>query len=203
MIGGIAWAQHRPLEIPADAEESKAFQRTGGGGIACSGLRPGGYHEQSWERKVMFPHWIRPAGDLGTSDSWAWHDIDPAPAVCLRRRRRIDAWRAGDVIEVDAHFRDSVWGPDHDELALHEYTLTATIDGSSELLLAVDVASRVLPFPECPAAAQHAQEMVGAPVAGIRSGVHKVLTELHACTHLNDMLRGLSEVPALVATIST
>jgi len=122
--------------------------------------------------------------------------------VCFRRRRRFDAWRAGGDIEVDAHFRDSVWGPDHDEIALHEYTLVATIDGASRALRSIGVESRVLPFPECPAAAPHVEALVGADVEGIRADVNGVLMELQCCTHLNDMLRGLSDVPALVRSIS-
>jgi hypothetical protein len=200
MIGGIAWAQHRPLDIPLDEKPSGdalSFQKTASGRIACSGLRPGGYQHRSLERGITFPHWIRPAGDLGSDDPWAWHELHPAAEVCFRRRRRMDVWRAGERIEVDAHFRDSVWGPAHDEIALHEYTLTASIDGD-DVLRSLSVRSRVLPFPECPSAAIHAQTLVGSDVTELRPHVGEVLTELHACTHLNDMLRGLADVPALV-----
>ena len=83
----------------------------------------------------------------------------------------------GDVLEVDAHFRDSVWGPDHDELALHEYSLTATIDEHSGVLRSIAVDPRVLPFPECPAAAPHAGTLVGTDVTSLRAGVQRVLTD--------------------------
>lgn len=196
MISGIAWAQHRSFDIPI-SKDDLSFQRMPARRIACSGLRPGGYQEQSLERGITFPHWVRPAGDLTTDDEWAWHEIDPAPPVCFRRRRRIDAWRPGEGIEVDAHFRDSMWGPQGDELALHEYTLAATIN-DADVLTSLAVQSRVLPFPECPSAVAHAQALVGSDVSGLRRQVGEVLTELHACTHLNDMLRGLADVPALV-----
>jgi hypothetical protein len=39
-------------------------------------------------------------------------------------------------------------------------------------------------------------------VHGFRADVQTTLTELQACTHLNDMLRGLAEVPALAAAIA-
>ena len=35
------------------------------------------------------------------------------------------------------------------------------------------------------------------PVNRFRTIVQQTLTELHACTHLNDMLRNVAEVPAL------
>lgn len=58
---------------------------------------------------------------------------------------------------------------------------------------------RVLPFPECTFAAPHAGQPVERPVSGFRTRVQE--TELRACTHLNDMLRCLAEVPALVASL--
>ncbi len=60
---------------------------------------------------------------------------------------------------------------------------------------------RVLPFPECQWAAPHAEQLKGTPVTSFRATVQQTLTELHACTHLNDMLRGLAEVPALVKAL--
>jgi hypothetical protein len=39
-------------------------------------------------------------------------------------------------------------------------------------------------------------------VRSFRTDVQSTLTELQACTHLNDMLRCLAEVPALAAAIS-
>ena len=38
-------------------------------------------------------------------------------------------------------------------------------------------------------------------MTSFRSTVQRTLTELHACTHLNDMLRSLAEVPALVKAL--
>jgi hypothetical protein len=39
------------------------------------------------------------------------------------------------------------------------------------------------------------------PVDGFRTSVQETLRELEACTHLNDMLRCLGEVPALAGII--
>lgn len=59
----------------------------------------------------------------------------------------------------------------------------------------------MLPFPECRWAAPHAERLLGLPVAGFRTRVQEQITELQACTHLNDMLRCLAEVPALAALL--
>jgi hypothetical protein len=103
------------------------------------------------------------------------------------------------MLAVDAHFRDSMWDPDHRELAVHEYTIEAMIDATTNVLTAIEVQARVLPFPECPLAAPHTSELVGMKVDSFRTSVQDALTELHCCTHLNDMLRGLAEVPSLAA----
>ena len=205
MIGGIAWSQ-RPVDSDAGDDESleasNSFLRSQGDNVACSGFRRSGYYRQSLEKKIMFPHWFRPAGELEIEDEWAWHDMEPAADVCFRRRRRIDTWAVGDSTVVDAHYRDSVWGPAHDEVALHEYSLTATIDTASHALSALAVTANVLPFPECPSVVQQVQDLVGLDVTGLRAGVQRELPGILGCTHLNDMLRGLSDVPALVGFIA-
>ena len=217
LIGGFAWSQHGPMVYPegagvgagpAPGPGADHPRRTREGRIICSGLRPGGYHEVSRQRGIQVPHYLRVAGNLeagdleagnleSAGDSMAWHEIEPAPQVCMRRRRRIDAWWDGEDIEVDGHFRDSMWSRDHVEIALHEYTLSATIHAESHVLKSIEATPRVLPFPECPWAAPHTGELIGMPVDGFRASVQDALTELHCCTHLNDMLRGLAEVPAL------
>jgi len=201
-ISGVAWSQHRPFEIPVEevSDNQKAFQRTSTGRIACSGLRPGGYHEQSWQRGAAFPHWVQPAGDLGVGDPWGWHDIEPAAEVCFRRRRRVDVWQDGPATEVDAHFRDSIWAKGGVEVALHEYSVRAAVDHDG-VVLRMEAEGEVLPFPECPWAAPHADKLIGLPVGALRSSVPETLTELEACSHLNDMLRGLADVPDLARAI--
>lgn len=204
-IGGVAWSQHRPMVIPGELSSGKgeaSFQRTTSGRVACSGLRPGGYQQISRQQGINFPHWVRVAGDLSqTQDAWAWHDIEPAPAVCLRRRRRVDVWREPDEIHVDAHYRDSIYGREGLEVALHEYTVNASLAAGSGNVLSIDAGSKVLPFPECPLAALEVGKLTGMNVADFRTSVPETLRELEGCTHLNDMLRGLRDVPALAAQV--
>jgi Protein of unknown function (DUF2889) len=204
LIAGFAWSQTRSLLPPPGARAQQARRARRDGRIICSGLRPGGYYEDKREHSDgRLPHYLRRAGDLDRSDDpWAWHPVEAAPAVCMRRRRRIDAWRKGPDIELDLHFRDSLWDAGHVELAVHEYTVRATIEERSHVLTSIDAVPRVLPFPECPWAAPHASELVGMEVDGFRTRVQETLAELHCCTHLNDALRGLAEMPVLVESLA-
>jgi Protein of unknown function (DUF2889) len=204
LIAGFAWSQTRALMPPAGVRDEQARRTRRDGRIICSGLRPGGYYEISRERGGdRLPHFLRAAGPLEEpSDPWAWHPIEAAPAVCMRRRRRIDAWLSGRDIEVDLHFRDSLWDPDHTELAVHEYTVRATLEADTHVLTAITATPRVLPFPECPWAAPHASELIGQRVGGFRTRVQDTLDELRCCTHLNDALRGLAEVPVLAEALT-
>jgi hypothetical protein len=173
------------------------------GRIICSGLRPGGYH-QIEHKGAGVAHFLRPAGDLSSDDPWAWHELEgppPSGNAMMRRRRRVDVWRETDTIEVDAHFRDSMWRYDGAELALHEYDLRIAIDAATHTVKDVLATPHVLPFPECPWAAPHATKVIGLPIDTFRTSVQHTLQELNCCTHLNDMLRCLAEVAALSEAI--
>ncbi len=205
MIGTIAWSQ-RPDDADdgrSSIEAATAFLAAQDAKVACSGFRRDGYYRKSIDRNIMFPHWFRLAGRLETDDEWAWHTMEKPPEVCFRRRRRIDTWSEDACIAVDAHYRDSVWGPEHDEVALHEYSLQATVDPGSNLLRTISVEAHVLPFPECPSVTRQVGELVGRDVTSLRAEVQRALPGIHGCTHLNDMLRGLSDVPALLREIES
>jgi hypothetical protein len=120
----------------------------------------------------------------------------------MRRHRRVDVWQEGGALVVDAFFRDSCWDPDGSQNALHEYTVEATVDAATHTLMSVRARPRVLPFAECQWAAPHVDHLIGMPVAGFRTSVQETLTELQCCTHLNDMLRCLAEVPQLARTFA-
>ena len=204
-IGSTAWAQRPPDAVDEEVltqtlEHTRNFAYNGR--TLCSGLRPGGYHEASLDRRISFPHYFRAAGDLTSQDdSWAWHPIEEPSDVCARRRRRIDCWPDGELIRIEAHYRDSSWGPEQDEVAIHEYTLQGAFEIGSHVLRSLSATALVLPFPECPSAAAKVGALVGLPADSLRTQVHEALSGTDCCTHLNDMLRGLSDVPALVAAL--
>jgi hypothetical protein len=204
LVAGFAWSRWPEARLNLNRAVRNAGAQFGmrKGRVICSGLRPGGWAQTARETGGDQAHAIRVAGDISTPDDpWGWHELPERPPVCMRRHRRIDVRREDDVLVVDAFFRDSCWEPDGTEMALHEYTVAAEVDTSSLALVAASARPHVLPFPECPWAAPHVTQLVGLPVLTFRTDVQETLTELECCTHLNDMLRCLAEVPALAAAV--
>jgi hypothetical protein len=207
LISGFVWTRYM-------SEEDRANLRRSGPGdpgefgvrkgrIICSGLRPGGTAQDAFSGDPEAAHAMRRAGALvADDDEHAWHEFPERPEIAMRRHRRIDVTPVDGVLEIDAFFRDSYWEADGSEWALHEYNVRATVDAETLTLVAVEATPRVLPFRECQWAPEHVVLLLGRPVQGFRTEVQTTLTELQACTHLNDMLRCLAEVPALAAAIA-
>jgi hypothetical protein len=114
----------------------------------------------------------------------------------MRRARRIDV-TTGNVITVDAMFQDSATVPTGGRVAVHEYQLSAQADLVTGELLSVHADPRVLPYQECPMAAANVGRLIGTPMAELRTVVLERLRTVAGCTHLNDALRALAEVPVL------
>jgi hypothetical protein len=204
LIAGLVWTRHMtPEETPELRQQAPSEFGQRKGKILCSGLRPGGSAQRAFAGETESVHAIRTAGALVVDDdALAWHEFPERPVVSMRRHRRIDVTPVDGVLEVDAFFRDSYWEPDGTEMALHEYNVEATVDATELTLESVRAVPRVLPFPECQWAPEHAGLLLGRRVATFRTDVQTTLTDLQACTHLNDMLRCLTEVPALTAAIA-
>lgn len=146
--------------------------------------------------------------DVGTADGGelrnpadpaGWHEFPALDGVTMRRARRIDVWRdeAG-LIRIDSAFQDSAPRPDGTRAALHEYRLTASADPATLELLTLEPEARVLPFGECPGAITNALGLIGSPLPLIRESVLSDLRGPRGCTHLNDALRALADVPKLI-----
>jgi hypothetical protein len=204
LIAGFAWSRsgmdwnQRARQSGADMEQIEKTRQ--GMENICSGFRTGSSALTLEARSGHNVAHVPPLGDV--TDPWSWHQLDPHPAVAMRRSRRIDVWRDEHEILIDAMFRDSCWAPDGSEVAVHEYRLEATVDPVTMTVASVMAEPRVLPYPECPGAAPNVVKLVGVPVADLR---HEVLTHLRSvecCTHLNDALRALAEVPILLAPLT-
>lgn len=130
-------------------------------------------------------------------DALSWHPMPFQQGPQKRRSRRIDLWREGDLVKLDAAFQDSGSNPNGGRTAIHEYRLFAEIDAESGTLEALQVLPMILPFRECPGAAVKASRLVGQKVADFREIVLEKFASTRGCTHLNDVLRALSDVPAL------
>jgi hypothetical protein len=135
-------------------------------------------------------------------DPDGWHAFTPQDGkVAMRRARRIDVWRDGEVIRIDAGFQDSATTPTGGRVAIHEYGLKATADANSLALLSVEADPRVLPFRECPAATNNLPKILGSALPDLREEVLKQFPRTAGCTHLNDALRALAEVGVLLSRL--
>jgi hypothetical protein len=149
-------------------------------------------------------HNLVPALDLDEpSDPHAWHEIPgpPGNSPMLRRRRRVDVVDGPELV-VDSVFRDSMWSPEGVETVVHEYGLHARVDRASMRLTAISADPRVLPFQTCPAAASNVDLLLGEPLVTLRHRVLELVVSTDGCTHLNDALRALAEVPVLVTQLA-
>jgi Protein of unknown function (DUF2889) len=138
-----------------------------------------------------------PAPPLTTGDHLGWHATDGLPPHAMRRSRRMDV-TPGPLASIDVLYRDSHVDEDGAETIVHEYTVSATVDTSEGVLASCSATPRVLPWVECPAAALSASRLAGLPVSGLRQHVRDTFLGTSTCTHLNDTLRSLEDIPALL-----
>jgi hypothetical protein len=164
----------------------------------CIGFRPGSSALVEQRELRMTAHRTQPVGSLINSDDpHGWHPLAELPDVSMRRARRIDVWREEDLVHIHSGFQDSSGDPSG-RIAVHEYVLEATADAATLTLQSVTPDARILPFMECPAAVQTASVVVGTPLSSLRQVVLERLAKTNGCTHLNDALRALAEVPVLL-----
>ena len=143
------------------------------------------------------------AGELrNDADPPGWHDLPDEDGPGFRRARRIDVWRDGDILRVASSFQDSAKRRDAGRVAIHEYDLDLTVDSQTREILSLTATPHVLPFPECPGAVANTQLLVGKPIDEIRDEVLANLRKTAGCTHLNDALRALAEVPKLASYLA-
>ncbi|GAB3011179.1 DUF2889 domain-containing protein [Mycobacterium bourgelatii] len=130
------------------------------------------------------------------------HEVEPLRARGMRRFRRLDAWPVdAEVVEsvnFEAHFRDSHMDDDLVETIVHEYTIAGTVDPSTRTITSVNAEVRVLPWQECPGAIGSAARVTGMSLNEIRDRVRGEFVGTSTCTHLNDTVRALADLGALL-----
>lgn len=197
LIAGVAWSR---WTLPDDVDRP----RPSGARMAnvCIGFRPGSNALVEVEQDVRRQLRARPVGPLlRDDDPEGWHELPPLPDVSTRRSRFIDVWVEDDAVMIDAGFQDSVGDAGPERVGIHEYRLAATADRATMTLRSIDPDPRILPFRECPAAVGTADRLVGTPLADLRQTVLDRLSTTMGCTHLNDAMRALAEVPVLLAAL--
>jgi hypothetical protein len=143
----------------------------------------------------------RPGPLADPADPLGWHELAPHPEIAMRRARRIDVWQEGGELRIDAMFRDSCWNPQGQEEVVHEYEIFASAERDTGTLTSVTAVPRVLPYPECPGAAANVSRLQGTALRAMRREVLEQLRDTDCCTHLNDGLRSLAEVPVLAEAL--
>ena len=164
----------------------------------CAGFADGGTIMNDVDATGRPPVVTGPAAPpLATGDHLGWHETGQLPPHAMRRSRRMDV-TPGPLADIDVLYRDSHVDEDGAETIVHEYTVSATVDTSDGVLVRCSATPRVLPWVECPAAALSAGRLAGLPVSGLRRHVRDTFLGTSTCTHLNDTLRSLEDIPALL-----
>ncbi|MEY2448683.1 MAG: hypothetical protein QOH79_2159 [Acidimicrobiaceae bacterium] len=164
----------------------------------CSGWRTGGTIMIELTSRGQVPPATGPvAPDIeDVDDPIGWHRMAPLSRGGMRRRRRLDV-TLGALLHVDAMLRDSHVDDAGLETVVHEYAVSASVDPDGFVVRAISARPHVLPWMECPSAALSAQRLVGQQVQGLRDQIRTSFLGVETCTHLNDLLRTLTDVPAL------
>ncbi len=123
------------------------------------------------------------------------HAVEPLRAHGMRRFRRLDLAPNGGF---DTHFRDSHLDGDGVETIVHEYTVEGTVDAVARTITSVAATVRVLPWQECPGAIRSASRIQGMALSSVRSRVRGEFVGTSTCTHLNDTLRAIADLDALI-----
>ncbi|MFK4872680.1 DUF2889 domain-containing protein [Novosphingobium sp. ZW T3_23] len=199
LVSAFAWGQWYPermellrRRLGGDEDNPVLAQRAN----VCWGLREGnsGVTGTSLENVADAD-----AGHLrNPADPEGWHAFLEYEGPGFRRARRIDVTREQGLIRIDSAFQDSAKLREGGRVAIHEYNLAATVDAESLEVLTLEPEARILPFRECPGAVHNLARLVGRNLAQVREDVLEMLRGPDGCTHLNDALRALADVPRLV-----
>jgi hypothetical protein len=194
LIAGFVWTRFMPELVRQQTTQGEEPRNRMEG--VCIGFAPGS-SSLSVDRDTLGDYTQVVTTLVHPEEPEGWHAFPESAEMSMRRARRIDVWREDDVIHADTSFQDSSGDPEFGRVAVHEYGLTATIDAVSGALTSVTADPRVLPFLECPGAVDNITRLVGRPARELRSAVPELLGRTNGCTHLNDALRALAEVPIL------
>ena len=194
LISGFVWSRWMKNWMK-DPDATRQGPNMAG---VCIGFAPGSANMD--ENGVPAQgHEVQPVVSLvNPQDPHGWHERPDPPKVFMCRARRIDVWVDDHEIHIDSAFQDTAGDPEFGRIAVHEYLLRATADRATGRITKLDPDPRVLPYATCPGAVARARELVGTPLADLRSVVLDRLAKTNGCTHLNDALRALAEVPILI-----
>lgn len=197
LVSGWAFSRWTDNWLSRMTQEERAEHARNMEGV-CIGFRPGSTALFDQAKVTPEQNATRVLSLVNPQDPEGWHPLIDRGGINFRRARRVDVWREGDLLMIDAAFQDSASAPDGGErIAVHEYRLTATADIATGTLRSITAKAGTLPYKECPAAPSNIDQLVGLPMRNLRDQVLITLRKTAGCTHLNDALRSLAEVPVL------
>ncbi|HEX7750974.1 MAG TPA: DUF2889 domain-containing protein [Novosphingobium sp.] len=207
LVSAFGWSLWNPEwaeRMRAQMADGSATQRIGPQANVCWGLQDGnsGVDPETRPDSVADAD----AGDLrNPADPQGWHALPEADGAGFRRARRIDVTHdaCAGLLRIEAAFQDSARQREGGRIAIHEYRIAATADAKTLELRTLEPEARVLPFSECPGAIANARRLIGGRLPEIRESVLAHLRGPEGCTHLNDALRALAEVPKLAQYLET
>ncbi|MDT5211534.1 MAG: hypothetical protein QOF67_3949 [Mycobacterium sp.] len=127
------------------------------------------------------------------------HPVEPLRAHGMRRFRRLDLLPVdARSADFDAHFRDSHVDGDGVETIVHEYTVVGSVDTATRTISSVTANVAVLPWQECPGAIGSAARVRGMTLSELRGRIRGEFVGTRTCTHLNDTLRAIADLDALL-----
>ena len=194
LIAGFVWTRFMPELVRQRSTQGEEHRNRMEG--VCIGFAPGS-SSLSVDRDTLGDYTQVVTSLVHPEEPEGWHAFPESAEMSMRRARRIDVWRDGDVLHADTSFQDSSGDPEFGRVAVHEYGLAATADVATGRITSLTADPRVLPFLECPGAVDNITRLVGRPMNELRSAVPELLGRTNGCTHLNDALRALAEVPIL------
>ncbi|MEE2057218.1 DUF2889 domain-containing protein [Rhodococcus artemisiae] len=194
LVAGFAYSRWMPREQLLVAMANGPRRSMEG---ICTGFQPGSEALMP-DGSSRWNHQVHTVGPLPREDDpIGWHELSEITEISMRRARRIDV-TMGDVIEIDSMFQDSSTVPEGGRVAVHEYLVKATADRVTGEILSMSADPRVLPYDECPLASLSVDRIVGTPLRDLRAAVLEIFPGTAGCTHLNDAMRAMAEVPVLV-----
>lgn len=199
LVSGWALYSTGAARIPDMTDDQRHALMTDREGV-CIGFRPGSSALEVREDLASRQNSAKVAHLHHPDDPKGWHPVNYGTMLSFRRARRIDVWIDGDI-HIDATFQDSAAQPDGSRDAVHEYSLQVTADPDTLAIKTIAATPHVLPFPECPNAIEDIGKMVGRRLGDMRGAVLEEFPKVKGCTHLNDCMRSIAEVPVLVAEL--
>ncbi|MSV81769.1 MAG: DUF2889 domain-containing protein, partial [Actinobacteria bacterium] len=168
----------------------------------CAGFQAGGSIMVEIDAGHHSPTVTGPqAPSLTNDDPLAWHAMRSMGPHDARRLRRLDVLPGATPdapVEVEVYFRDSHVDEHGSERVVHEYSVTALVDPASQTVIRSSAVAHSLPWLECIQAEASGDRLAGRPLRGLRPHVREELIGITTCTHLNDTLRSIEDVRAIL-----